>query len=393
MPLTDQKIRSLKPKMRSYKCADERGLYVEVTPTGGKWWRFKYRFAGKEKRISVGTYPDISLKDARARRESARKELSQGRDPSATRKARQAAKSVAMGNSFAIVAKEFLAKFSSRWSASHRFRTIRLLERDVSPWIGASPITEIDAPAILRVARRIEARGAVDSAHRCIQVCGQVFRYAVATGRALTDPTRDLKGALPPKSSKHFAATTEPKKLGPILRAMFSYQGSHVVRCALRLAPMLFVRPGELRRAKWSEIDLVAAEWRFRVSKTETEHIVPLAKQALEVLRELQPATGDGTYVFPGMRSRLRPMSDNAVLVAMRSLGIGKSEMTGHGFRAAARTILDEVLGIRPELIEHQLAHAVRDPNGRAYNRTAHLEKRREMMQAWADFLEALTSK
>lgn len=306
MPLTDTKIRTFKPRSTSYKFSDERGLYLEVRPTGGKWWRLKYRFDGKEKRISFGVYPDVTLKDARMRRDSARKELANGRDPSATRKAQHVARAGQLSNQFDAIAKEYLAKHGPSWAEAHCIRTTRLFERDILPWIGALPITEIDALLVLKVARRIESRDAIDSAHRCLQTCGQVFRYAVATGRAQVDPTRDLKGALPPRRGGHFAATTEPKRLGEILRAFDGYQGTHVVRCALRLAPLLFVRPGELRRAKWADIDLETAEWRFTGSKTQKNHIVPLARQALETLRELQPLTGCGYFVFPSVRSASR---------------------------------------------------------------------------------------
>jgi integrase len=242
----------------------------------------------------------------------------------------------------------------------------------------------------LGVIRRIEGRGALDTAHRARGRCGQVLRYAVATGRCDRDPSVDLRGALPAAKGGHFAATTEPAKLAGILRAMDGYQGDVAVRCALRLAPLVFVRPGELRAAKWKDIDFDAAEWRYVVTKTKVSHIVPLSRQAITILRELEPLTSNGEYVFPGARTRLRPMSDNAILAAMRRMGIGKEEMSGHGFRAVARTILDEVLGFRPDYIEHQLAHAVRDPNGRAYNRTAHLPERRRMMQEWADYLDKL---
>lgn len=260
----------------------------------------------------------------------------------------------------------------------------------VFPWLGGRPIAEISAPELLAMARRIEGKGALETAHRALQNCGQVFRYAVATGRAERDPTGDLRGALQPVQPTHMAAITEPREVAELLRTLDGYQGTLIVRCALQLAPLVFVRPGELRAAEWADIDLDAAEWRFTASKTRTAHIVPLSHQSVAILREVQALTGTGRYVFPSARTGERPMSDNAILAAMRRLGIGKDEMSGHGFRAMARTILDEVLGFRPDLIEHQLAHAVRDPNGRAYNRTAHLPERRKMMQAWADYLDKL---
>ncbi len=388
MPLTDTKIRTVKPGEKTCRLYDERGLYLEVSPNGGKWWRLKYRFNGKEKRLSLGVYPDVSLKDARERRDDARKLVANGIDPSENRKAQKVANGG--GNCFEVVGREWFSKHSSHWSKPHADRIIRRLEHDIFPWIGGKPIGSITVPELLSVIRRIENRGALETAHRALGNCSQVFRYAVATGRAERDPTGDLRGALPPARGKNFAAVTDPKQVADMLRVMDGYEGSFIVRCALQLAPLVFVRPGELRKAEWKDIDLEAAEWRFMVTKTDTLHIVPLSRQAVEILQELKPLTGRGKYVFPGARSNGRPMSDNAILAAMRRMGIDKEEMSGHGFRAMARTILDEVLGVRPDFIEHQLAHAVRDPNGRAYNRTAHLTERKQMMQDWADYLGKL---
>lgn len=390
MPLTDTAIRNAKPRAKLYKLFDERGLFLLVSPSGGKWWRLKYRFDGKEKLLSLGVYPDVSLKDARELRDEARKRLAKGIDPSQHRKAQNSARADRSANSFEVVAREWFAKYSPGWADTHSSRIMSRLEGDVFPWIGGRPIAELIAPELLTVARRIEGRGALETAHRVMGYCGQIFRYAVATGRAERDPTGDLRGALPPARSDHFPAITEPKRVAELLRMLDGYQGTFVVRCALRLAPLVFVRPGELRKAEWKDIDLNAAEWRYTVTKTETAHIVPLSYQAVAILRELHPLTGHGRYVFPGARTNGRPMCDNAILAAMRRLGIPKEEMSGHGFRAMARTILDEVLGFRPDFIEHQLAHAVRDPNGRAYNRTAHLPERRKMMQQWADYLDKL---
>jgi integrase len=390
MALTDTAIRNAKPCGKPLRLFDAGGLYLEVSPAGGKWWRLKYRFAGKEKRLSLGVYPEVSLKAARDRRDASRKLLADGIDPSEYRKAGKAARAERTANSFEVVAREWFAKNSATWAANHRDRTIRRFERDILPWIGGRPIAEVTAPELLAVVRRIENRGALETAHRALGSCGQVFRYAVATGRGIRDPSGDLRGALPPVKVEHFAATTEPKRFAELLRAMDGYEGTLTVRCALRLAPLVFVRPGELRKAEWADIDLDAAEWRFTVTKTKTPHIVPLSRQAVQILRELHPLTGRGRFVFPSARSNARPMSDNAILAAMRRMGIGKDEMSGHAFRAVARTILDEVLGFRPDYIEHQLAHAVRDPNGHAYNRTAHLPERRKMMQQWADFLDKL---
>ena len=395
MPLTDTKIRTAKPADKPQRLFDGRGLYLEVSPNGGKWWRLKYRYGGKEKRLSLGVYPDVTLKDARQRRDEARKLLANGVDPSELRKAEKATSRENGANSFEVIAREWFDKHSANWMASHADRIIRRLERDIFPWLGGTPIADITAPKLLDVVRRIEQRGAVETAHRALQNCGQVFSYAVATGRAERDPSADLRGALAPVKAKHFAAVTEPEQLAGILRALDSYEGTLVVRCALRLAPLVFVRPGELRHAEWADVALDAAEWRYTVTKTKINRIVPLASQAIAILSELQPVTGRGRYVFPSARHPRgdRAMSDNAVLAALRRMGIAKEEMSGHGFRAAARTILDEVLGFPPHLIEHQLAHAVRDPLGRAYNRTAHLPERRKMMQAWADYLDDIKTR
>ena len=390
MSLTNTAIRNVKAGKKALKLFDDRGLYLEVSPAGGKWWRLKYRFGGKEKRLSLGIYPDVALKDARGRRDDARKLIADGIDPSEYRKATKAAQTDRNANSFELITREWFTKYSPNWAPNHGTRLVRLFERDIFPWLGSKPISEITAPDLLGVLRRIEARGAHDTAHRALGNCGQVFRYSVATGRCQRDPSSDLRGALPPVRGKHFAATTEPKQFAAILRALDGYEGMLTVQCALRLAPLLFVRPGELRSAEWKDIDLDAAQWCYTASKTKTPHIVPLARQAVAILRELQPLTGYGRFVFPGARSNKRHMSDNAILAAMRRMGIDKTEMSGHGFRATARTILDEVLGVRPDYIEHQLAHAVRDPNGRAYNRTAHLPERRLMMQQWADYLDKL---
>lgn len=398
MSLTDTAIRNAKPgitpagKMtdKPYKMGDAGGLYLEVAPSGGKWWRLKYRHGGKEKRLSLGVYPDVSLKDARQRRDDARKLLANDIDPAENRKATKAAKVERAGNSFEVIAREWYAKNSPSWAENHGKRIIQRFERDLFPWIGGRPIAEITAPELLAVLRRIEARGAVETAHRAHQNCGQVFRYAIATGRAERDPSPDLKGALPPVKQTHLAAITDPKEIGALLRAMDNYQGQFVTKCALRLAPLVFVRPGELRNAEWAEFDLDKAEWNIPAErmKMREPHLVPLSAQAVAILRELHPLTGDGRYLFPSARTSGRPMSDNAILSALRRMGFEKDEMSGHGFRAMARTVLDEVLQVRPDYIEHQLAHAVRDPNGRAYNRTAHLDERRKMMQLWADYLD-----
>lgn len=390
MSLTATAIQNAKIGDKPVRLFDGGGLYLELTPTGGKWWRFKYRYGGKEKRLSLGVFPDVTLRAARSRRDDARRLLADGIDPGENRKAVKAARADRAANSLEVVAREWHGKYSQTWVDAHGGRILRRLERDIFPWLGGRPIAEITAPELLAVIRRIENRGALETAHRALANCGQVWRYAIATGRAERDLSADLRGALPPVRGEHFAAITDPTRVGALLRAIDGYEGTATVRHALRLAPLVFVRPGELRRAEWPQIDLEAAEWRYTVTKTQTEHIVPLSTQAVAILQELHKVTGTGRYLFPGARSTKRPMSDNAILAALRRMGIEKDEMSGHGFRAMARTILDEVLGVRPDYIEHQLAHAVRDPNGRAYNRTAHLPERRKMMQQWADYLDKL---
>ncbi|HHF7367644.1 TPA: tyrosine-type recombinase/integrase [Legionella bozemanae] len=390
MALNHTRIINAKPKEKAYKLADEKGLFLYITPKGGMYWRMKYRFNGKEKLLALGIYPDVSLAKARDKRDESRKLLADGIDPSEHRKVMKKVENERSANSFEVIAREWFLKYSSNWVKSHSDKIIQRFERDIFPWIGNKPITEVSPPVLLSVIRRIEERGALETAHRALSNCGQVFRYAIATGRAERDSSQDLKGALPPVKTKHFAAQTDPKRFGELLRIIEGYEGSLIVRCALRIAPLVFVRPGELRHAKWEDIDFDTAQWSYIVTKTDTPHIVPLATQAISILKELHPLTGNNTFVFPSARSNDRPMSDNAILAALRRLDIRKEEATGHGFRATARTLLDEVLGVRPDIIEHQLAHAVRDPNGRAYNRTAHLPERKKMMQDWANYLDLL---
>lgn len=376
---------------------DGGGLYLEVSPTGGKWWRWKYRFGGKEKRLSFGVYPAVSLKAARAKRDAARQQLAAAIDPGQARKADKLAQAGA--ESFEAVALEWHARFSPGWVASHGDRILRRLEKDVFPWLGPRPVGDIKAPELLAVLRRIESRGALETAHRAMQNCGQVFRYAVATGRAERDPTGDLRGALPPPKEKHHASIREPNRIGELLRAIDSYEGFFVTKCALRLAPLVFVRPGELRQSRWSEFDLHKAEWRIPAErmKMREQHIVPLSRQAVEILHELEPLTNRVVpgrpdapgYVFPSARSANRPMSNNAVLAALRRMGYAKDEMTGHGFRSMASTLLHEQ-GWNHQVIERQLAHAERNAVSAAYNFAEHLPERRKMMQAWADYLDAL---
>jgi integrase len=397
MPLTDIKIRAVKPREKSYKVADSGGLYLEVSATGGKYWRWKYRFGGKEKRLAFGVYPDVSLKAARQRRDDARAQVTNGIDPGEARKAAKVAQAGA--ESFEAIAREWHSKFSSGWVGSHADRILRRLENDIFPWLGKRAIAEIKAPELLAVLRRIENRGALETTHRALQNCGQVFRYAVATGRAERDPTGDLRGAVPPPKEKHHASIIEPKSIAELLRAIDAYQGYIVTKFALRLAPLVFVRPGELRRAQWVEIDLEKAEWRIPGArmKMRERHIVPLARQAVEIFRELEPLTDRvfearpniPRFVFPSARTFERPMSENAVLAALRRMGYTKDEMTGHGFRSMASTLLHEQ-GWNHQAIERQLAHAERNAVSAAYNFAEHLPERRKMMQAWADYLDGL---
>ena len=390
MSLTATAVRNAKPSEKTQRLFDGLGLYLEISPKGGKWWRLKYRYAGKEKRLSLGTYPDTSLKAARDRRDEARKLLREGIDPSEHRKQVKTERRARSENSFEAIAKEWFEARSPNWVPSHADKIIRRLERDIYPAIGSRPIREITGPELLGVMRKIAERGAIETARRALGNVGQIYRYAMATGHAEQDLSRALWEGMPKAQVQHLSSVTDPERVGALLRMIWDYQGSPIVAAALKFGPLTFVRPGELRQAQWSEIDLEGTEWRFIASKTGTEHIVPLSRQAVEVLRELHPLTGRGTYVFPSARSNRRPMSNMAVNAAMRRVGIDKDEFTGHGWRATARTMLDEVLGFRPDFIEHQLAHAVRDPNGRAYNRTAFLPERHKMMQAWADYLDTL---
>ena len=389
MPLTNLKVDKAKPKEKQYKLADERGMYLLIHPKGGKWWRLDYRFQGKRKTLSLGTVPDVSLKEARKKRDEARSILEDGADPSYYR-----ASAKTFGeDSFEAVAREWFEKFRGQWAQSHAVKILSRLEKDLLPWVGSRPIDAIEAPELLRVIRRVEHRGALDTAHRIQQIASRVFRYGVATGRCSRDPTTDLKGALPPNRANHFATITDPKEIGGLLRAIDGYQGSPVTRCALTLAPLVFVRPGELRHAEWTEIHPDRAEWRIPAAKMKMkrDHIVPLADQAIHILEEIKPLTGNGRYVFPSVLTTGRPMSDNTINSALRRLGYSKDEMTGHGFRSMASTVLNEN-GWTPDAIERQLAHVEGNSVRAAYNYAEHLEERRRMMQWWADYLNSLKS-
>jgi integrase len=390
MALTDVKVKNAKLGAKPYKLADERGLYLLVQPGGSKLWRLNYRYAAKQKTLAFGGYPDTTLAKARELRDDARRLLANGADPGEVRKAEKA--SAAGADTFEAIAREWHGQRLPTLAPTTADKFLRRMELDVFPWLGTRPVGDIKAPEVLQTLRRIEGRGANDLAHRVHVYCSQVFRFAVATGRAERDPCSDLRGALAPYKPTHHAAIIEPKAAGELLRAIQGYTGGFVTRCAMRLAPLVFVRPGELRQAEWSELDLDKGEWRIpgHKMKMRDPHIVPLSVQAVAILREVQPLTGAGRFVFPAERTADRPMSENTINAALRRMGYSKEQMTAHGFRAMARTILDEVLGHPAEVIEQQLAHAVKDANGRAYNRTAYLPQRRRMMQAWADYLDAL---
>ena len=393
MALTDTFTKNTKHsgKPAGDKHADGGGMYLLVSASG-KYWRMDYRFADKRKTLALGVYPEVSLAKARQRREKAREQLADGIDPSIAKREEKQAKADAAAHTFELVARDWLTKTAAERAPTTQNKITSWLEKDVFPFIGAMPMSAIGPRDVLAALRKMEARGALDSVHRVKQVIGQVFRYAVAIGAAERDITQDLKGSLAKATPSHFAAITEPKQLGDLLRSIFAYSGHPNVVTALRLTPLVFVRPGELRTMDWAEVDLETAEWRIPGSKMKmkTDHIVPLSTQALALLQGMHHATGHGQFVFPSLRTGERPMSENTINAALRGMGYAKEVHSAHGFRATARTILDEVLGERVDLIEHQLAHAVKDVNGRAYNRTAHLPARREMMQRWADYLDKL---
>jgi integrase len=391
MALTDLFIRKLKHsgKPSGDKHSDGRSLYLLVKESN-KYWRMNYRFDGKHKTLAFGIYPEVSLALARELCADARKQLRAGIDPKAAKAKEQ--EPDPDQNTFEALAREWLAKMAASRSVGTQEKVLAWLEHDLFPFIGAMPVAAIKPRDILGVVQRVEARGAIDSAHRIKQMCGQILRYGVAIGWIERDVTPDLKGALIAVPRTNFAAITEPKELAVLLRSIYAYNGHIVAVTALKLTPLLFVRPGELRAAEWSEFDLDAAAWRIPAAKMKmrTEHMVPLSTQAVDILRELYRVTGHGKFVFPSLRTEQACMSENTINAALRGMGFSKEVMTAHGFRATARTILDEVLNERVDLIEHQLAHRVIDPNGRAYNRTAHLPARAQMMQRWADYLDKL---
>ncbi len=393
--LTDPACRNAKPKEKTWKLHDVRGLFLLVNPDGSKWWRLRYTLNGKDGLMSLGVYPDVSLVKARKERDVARELVAGGVNPSHHRQQERAQSTAAAANTFEAVALEWIAKNLPTWAPSHASKIVRRMEKDVFPWIGKRPIADIEAPELLKVLNRLEQRGVVETAHRARSECGQVFRYAIATGRTKRDISADLRGALQPVATTHFASMMDPVQIGGLLRAMHGYAGTYVVRAALQIAPLLFVRPGELRQMQWANVNLDTAEWRFVPSKlkrgqAKTEHIVYLPAQAVEVLRDLQPLTGGRAYVFPGERDPKRPMSDAAINAALRRMGFDtKTEITGHGFRAMARTLLAEQ-GWQTDAIERQLAHKASGPLRGAYDRAQFLVERKKMMQAWADYLDSL---
>ena len=391
--LTATAVKQAKPKTKAYSLSDGGWLYLFVKPNGTKAWRFNYRINGKQKTLAIGIYPDISLKAARDKHKEARENLANGIDPSSHKKATKAANQSKSANSFEAVALEW-SKTRGKKAESTEKRQQALLEKDLFPYIGNRPIADIKATEILKVLRKIENRGAIETAHRAKRLAGQVFRYAIATGRAERDPSIGLKDALTQPTRTHFNSITEPAEIGPLLTAIKNYRGTPVVMAALRLSPLLFCRPGELRHLEWSEVNFAETRIELPAAKMKIKepHIIPLASQAIEILKELQPITGRGKYVFPSARGASRPLSENGVRTALRTLGYTNDQISPHGFRAMARTILDEILNFPVDWVEHQLAHAVKDANGRAYNRTKYLPQRQKMMQTWADYLDGLAN-
>jgi integrase len=379
-----------KCQTKRQKLFDGGGLYLLVQADGHKYWRMAYRYASKEKTLAFGAFPEVSLKEAREKREKARKLIAGGIDPAQQKRHEKLARDAAADNTFEAIALEWLEFVSGELSEDTITRNRSLLKNNLFPWLGKYPIVDITPMDLLAALKRVEQKGIIETAHRLKQMSGQILRYAVVTGRAPRDISQDLKGALKQPKEKHFAAITEPREAGRLLLAIDGFQGTPVVKAALQISPLVFQRPGEVRNMKWGDINFDTAEWRYQVTKTNTQHIVPLSRQAIQIIKNLQPLTASSEYVFPGARGASRPISENAVRVALRTLGYTNEQMTPHGFRAMARTILDEILGYRIDWIEHQLAHAVIDANGRAYNRTSHLEGRKQMMQCWADYLDGL---
>lgn len=391
MPLTNTAILNAKPAEKPYKITDGRGLYLYVNKSG-KYFRWDYRFEGKRKTMSLGVYPDVRLKEAREKHEDLRRVLARGVDPLGLKKAGKKEKEDVVKNSFESIAREWFVKNTPIWTEKHAKTIISRLENNIFPWLGKEDVSQITAPMLLEQLRRVEDRGAIETAHRVKSICGQVFRYAIAIGKAERDVSADLKGALPPTKPKSMATITDPKEVGVLLRVIDGYKGNIITRYALQFAPLTFVRPGELRHAEWKEFDLEKAVWKIpkeKMKKGDRPHIIPLSDQVLKILEEILPYTGDGKYVFPSLRTGSRPMSENTVLAAIRRLGYGKDEMTGHGFRGMASTLLHEN-GWHTDAIERQLAHVEGNSVKAAYNHAEHLVERKKMMQWWADYLDDL---
>ena len=389
---TDALGRAAKPKEKEYKLAAGEGLYLLVRPNGRKFWKLKYRYVGKEQKLSLGAYPNVSLREARDLAKEAKSLLRQGVNPSEQKRLDKYARRTAEANSLTAISQEWISTHIEDKSASHQRRTRATLNRHLLPLLGNRPLSEITAPELLAVLRRTESAGLIDSAHRARQLFGQIARYAIATGRLERNVAADLKGALKSISTRHYAAITNPADVGRLMLAIEAYRATPVVMAALRISPLLMARPGEIRHMEWAEIDFQDSLWTIPAEKMKRrkDHLVPLAKQSLVILKEIWPYTNRGKYVFPSARAQGRPLSENGIRVALRTIGYTNDEMTPHGFRAMARTLLDEALGVRVEFIEHQLAHEVKDATGRAYNRTKFIAHRFEMMQRWADYLDEL---
>lgn len=390
-PLTATQVSNAKPKAKMYKLFDGGGLFLQVNPSGGKHWKMKYRKNdGKESLLTFGSYPAITLEQARKMRDEARAQKAVGIDPGVARQEEKAERVKSARNTFEAVTREWIEIHSTKVKPASMHIYEVLLDKFVFPIIGKRPIGEMKGPDFLELLRGVEAQGQLYSAKRIAILCGMIMRFAVATGRAEIDPLPSVRGCLRAHKTKHFVTMTDPKEVGRLLRTIDAYPGSLVVSSALKTAPYVFVRPGELQQARWADIDFDACEWRYTTSKTGTPHIVPLAPQVMRILKTLYAYTGHQEWVFPHNWQKGKPMAKTALLAALRAMGITREEMTPHGFRAMARTLLDEVLGERYDLIEHQLAHMVRDPNGRAYNRTQHLAERHRMMERWAMYLDSL---
>lgn len=397
--LTDLTVRKAKPAEKPVRLFDGGGLYLEIAPNGSKLWRWKYRFAGKEKRLAIGVYPTVGLREARQKRDDAKRLLAAGTDPGAARRAEKVTRAIAAANTFELVAREYHGTQVDGWSEGHALRWMTAMERDMFPWIGSLPLPDVTAPLLLQTLRRVESRGVRETTHALRQYAGQVFRYGIATGRCSHNPAADLKGALKPLNVKHMAAVVDASEAGALLRSIAGYDGQPTTKAALELSALLFQRPGNIRAMEWAEVDLEAGMWTIPAAKMKRTvhgktngrpHLVPLAPQAVALLKALLPLTGHGRYVFPSLLSRERPMSENTLRTALRRMGYSNDDHTAHGFRAMARTIMVEKLNVQPDVIEAQLAHGKSGPLGAAYDRAEFMDQRRQMMVLWADYLGRL---